>query len=95
MKKVIFITLNAIALVVAIIWLVKTNYDYEPQIVIIGLFLTLIGLLYDFTKKNNNIIIKGNQNQTLQDVNSKIQNEKTNQINITGDGNKTAQDVSK
>ncbi len=54
--------INAICLLIALAWCVKSNWDYEPIIVSIGLFSTLI---YQGVK-GNKASIKGDGNKVIQ-----------------------------
>jgi len=82
MKKVL-ISLNSIALTVAIFWFINTNYDNEPLIAIITLIATLLGLIYS-VNKTKYLKIKGNENFTKQTT-------ENSEAQIDGDKNITHQ----
>lgn len=93
MKKSILI-LNIIALVVSIIWMINSNYEFEPIIVSITFVATLIGLIYnkDFLSTTNKSRIKGDKNQVRQgNSDSKIEINKTNESKINGSENNVTQ----
>ena len=81
--KYVYIILNIIALIISIIWLINSKYDYEPIIVSITLLITLIGLIYSFGSSKR-INIKGNKNFTRQDS-------RESELDIEGDENITFQ----
>ena len=89
MKKSI-ITLNILALIVALFWLFKTDFDFEPLIVCITLIATLIGLLFKDKIMSKNIAkIEGDENKVNQ---TKTKSDKSeNKVVIKGNKNKVKQ----
>jgi hypothetical protein len=86
--------LNIVALVFSIIWMINSNYEYEPIIVSITFIATLIGIIYnkDFLSNTNKSTIKGSKNVVHQgNKNSKIETDKKNQSKIDGDENEVKQ----
>ncbi len=91
--KILLFLLTVTALIFSIIWAINTNFDYEPVIVSITTFIALLGL-FAYNNNSNTIKIKGNNNETYQDIgNSDTKNNSNNKIEIDTSGNKTYQDI--
>jgi hypothetical protein len=58
--------LNLIALIVSVIWFIKSNYEYEPLISIISSSTTLLGFFYYRDSIKNLAVIKGDENRVEQ-----------------------------
>ena len=65
-RKSILITVNLIALIISIIWAIKSDWEFEPIVASLGLMGTLIAL---FTNSEQNI----SQNQKSGNDSSNIQ----------------------
>lgn len=89
MKKPLFI-INTGALIIAISWMIISDFDYEPTIAVLTLAATLIGLIIaGGLKKKNKVTIEGQWNTAEVDVrNKKVGNESesNNELNIRGTG---------
>ena len=90
----IIIILNIAALIFSILWMINTDYEFEPIILTITLIATLIGLIYnkDFLSSKNKSIIKGDKNRVTQgSKDSKIEVTKSNESSIEGNENEVNQ----
>lgn len=79
----ILITLNSIALAVAVFWFINSGYENEPLIAVITLIATLIAMLFS-NDKSKRIKVKGNKNKTRQTT-------ENGSVEIEGDENETIQ----
>lgn len=98
MKKEIIIAIDIVALIIAIIWGYKTNWDFEPIVVILSLVGALIGLILSKSSKSkmNKVNIKGSGNKIHQDIgkDENVKEENTlNEVKINGDSNVVFQNV--
>lgn len=89
------IYLNLIALIIAICWMVYSKFDYEPNIAVLTLTVTLIG--QSIKKRFSNIAkIKGSENIVTQRANHFNGNgegafEQSNETEINGNKNDVSQ----
>jgi hypothetical protein len=86
--------LNFLALVASFFWAIKTNFDYEPIIVILTLIVTLIGLIKnkELPGFSNIAVIKGGNNKVNQSINGdKGVLSKENSASIDGEFNEITQ----
>lgn len=90
MKKRLIIALNIIALIITIVWLINSDYDFEPTILCLTLTATLIGLtLKDKIMGKNDSKIKRDKNEVKQG--SKKSKNSDNKTVIKGNKNKVKQ----
>jgi len=82
MKK-ITLSLSIIALIIAVTWTIRSNFEPEPIITTITLFIAIIAI----NARVNNLNIKGEKNQVKQDS----RNGSSNNTTIEGDNNKVSQ----
>ncbi|MBR9831549.1 hypothetical protein GYB57_05325 [bacterium] len=90
MKRKLIIGLNIVALIISAIWLINSNYDFEPIILCVTLVATLLGLtLKDKIMGKNDAKIKGDENEVKQGTEKKKSSE--NKTVIKGNKNKVEQ----
>ena len=87
MVKNIALVLNAIALVLSIMWAIKSKFEYEPIILSITLVAVLVGIIYAKNGRRNKTVIKGDQNKVTQNGSA----EEVNESEITGNSNEVNQ----
>lgn len=81
--------INIIALILSIVWMIKSGFDFEPSIAVLGLTVAVIGQFASTGfKLSNNSTIKGDNNQVTQVLGNpeKIE-EKSHNSNIKGKNN--------
>lgn len=95
---------NTIALVISIIWMIKSNFDYEPIIVTITFIITLFSLFF-YDKSNsekndkktpfskNYINAKGNKSKLNLSSKFIADGENSNIVIIEGDENEIDQKI--
>ncbi|WP_324024577.1 hypothetical protein QSV08_15325 [Maribacter sp. BPC-D8] len=90
MKTKIIIGLNIVALIISVIWLINSNYDFEPIILCVTLMATLLGLtIKDKIMGKNDAKIKGDENEVKQGT--KKTKSTDNKTVIKGNKNKVQQ----
>ena len=92
MKNTLIIIITIVSIGFSINWMVKSNYEYEPIIVTLGLITFLIGLSASQISTNKSIV-KGNSNkinQTIQKT-DKSNLAKENQSRVDGEKNEIQQ----
>jgi len=93
--KKISLLLNILCLAISIAWIITSKYEFEPIIVSIGFFMTLITIIFfpkkdkKPLKKTNTIIIEsGDNNKVKMDVNNqKGHIDKENLVDINSSEN--------
>ena len=85
--KTILIIINTIALVVGVLWMIESEFEYQPIILCITLIATLIGLFISSNEYNKSNV-SGNHNEIFQTNSDKgIKND----VKIDGNSNKIKQ----
>jgi len=76
--------LLVISILISIIWLIKSEYDYEPIVVIVGLIINFISLYIESKGQGNTMKVKSEMAHRIQQANEGNENQNNS---LTFEGN--------